>query len=87
MAALASDSSPKVSCNSDNANEAFKITTSLDVIDAHDYDKNITRRDNGYFIDERLLNTIFNNPKIFKERFEETSFNYFLAIFNQIHRR
>ena len=27
MAALASDSSPKVSCNSDNANEWFRVTS------------------------------------------------------------
>jgi len=53
--------------NSDNINPEFKIKTSLDVIDPDDYDKNITRRDNGYFIDERLINSIFNNPKFFKE--------------------
>ena len=53
--------------NSDNINPEFRIKTSLDIIDAHDYNRNITRRDSGYFIDEKLINTIFNNPKIFKE--------------------
>lgn len=53
--------------DTDNVNEAFKIKTSLDVIDANDYNRNIIRRESGYFIDEKLINNIFNNPKFFKE--------------------
>lgn len=53
--------------NSDNINPEFKIKTSLDVIDSHDYIKNIVKRDDGYFIDEKLINNIFENPKVFKK--------------------
>jgi hypothetical protein len=53
--------------NSNNINPEFKIKTSLDVYDSEDYYKSIVKRDGGYFIDERLIESIFNNPKIFKK--------------------
>lgn len=53
--------------NSDNINEEFKIKTSLDVIDPDDYDKNIIRRNQGYFIHEKLIESIFDNKKIFRK--------------------
>lgn len=53
--------------NSDNINPEFKIKTSVDVIDADDYNRSITRRDEGYFIHEKLIDSIFSNPKIFKK--------------------
>ena len=53
--------------NSDNINPEFKIKTSLDVYNPTDYQTSIVKRDDGYFIDERLIDGIFKNPKIFKK--------------------
>ena len=48
--------------NSDNINEEFKIAMGDD-----DYDSNIIRRQHGYVINEKLIDNIFSNPKIFKK--------------------
>ena len=52
---------------SNNPNDSFKIKTSLNVISPDDYYQNIVRRENKYFIDEKLIKSIFSNNKIFKK--------------------
>lgn len=48
--------------NSDNINEEFKIKTYFE-----DFERHITRREGGYFINPNLINNIFSNQFIFKE--------------------
>jgi hypothetical protein len=48
--------------NSDNINKEFKIKTYIE-----DFEKHILRREDGYFINENLINNVFNNSFIFKE--------------------
>ena len=51
----------------DDANEQFKILTSLDIQFPNDYKKSLVDRDYGYFIHETLIKNIFSNKKVFKE--------------------
>ena len=53
----------------ENINEEFKIKASSDwdIDNPYDYNRHIKDRDFGYFIDEKLIDSIFSNPKIFKE--------------------
>ena len=55
------------SSHSSNPNDSFKIKTSLDIPSPNDYYENIVRRENKYFIDEKLIKNIFYNKKIFKK--------------------
>ncbi len=62
--------------NSDNINPEFKIKTSLDAIDGDDYIRHILHRNEGYIINEKLIEGIFNNPNIFKK--EPALLKYFI---------
>ena len=53
--------------NTDNINDEFKIKTNLDLKSENNWLSNVVHRTNGYFIDEKLIENIFANPKIFKK--------------------
>jgi hypothetical protein len=57
--------------NSDNINEQFKINTHF-----NDFDLYINNRDNGYILTEEFINSVFDNPYIFKEK--STMLKFFL---------
>lgn len=52
---------------SDNINPEFKIKTNLDLKYEYEWHRNIVNKEDGYFINETLIDNIFSNPKIFKK--------------------
>jgi hypothetical protein len=52
--------------NSDNINPELKIKTNLNSIDGDDYIRHISKRTEGYIINEKFIDNIFSNKYIFK---------------------